>query len=243
MAKFNKGDIVYWHRQEGNRHSVAWGMVDEQFSDAVLVDILEHKENRLINGVPIDEFRSETKYKKLPKGWTYNTQLFEMTYLDIADERMKKHINSKIDNPIDIKLMYDEGLLVKADTKFHGRVEAEVSDNGYRIVKKYPMWEKQPLLHASIRPDKCYFTYEEAKAEVDTYEQELIRISKLTDEEWSIEEIDKMLNRCLYTPDERAKYRKWLLGLNNIVEVETRCWSGEIQWKYEKNKKWNNIEL
>ena len=51
-------------------------MVDEQFSDAIVIDYLVLRERRLVNGIPIDEFESETKYKKLPKGWRYNTKLF-----------------------------------------------------------------------------------------------------------------------------------------------------------------------
>ena len=33
-------------------------MVDEQFSDAVVIDHLTARERRLVNGIPIDEFES-----------------------------------------------------------------------------------------------------------------------------------------------------------------------------------------
>lgn len=241
--RFNEGDIIYWCRQEGMNFTVEFGMVDEQFSDAVCVDLLQHKENRLINGIPLDEFKSEEKYKKLPKNWSYDTQLFEMTYLDIVDDRMKKYINSKVDNPEDIKAMYDEGLLVKASTKFNGVVEAEITKDGYRIVKKYPMWTKPVLTHTSIRPDRCYFTYQEAIDEVVAHQEELKRQVALTDEEWSIEQIDKTLNRSMLTKDEVSKYREWLLAMDKVDEIEVRLWGGLPQWKYEKNKKWSYIEL
>ena len=35
--RFNMGDIVYWCHREGHEYSVHYGMVDEQFSDAVTV--------------------------------------------------------------------------------------------------------------------------------------------------------------------------------------------------------------
>lgn len=74
--RFKNGDIVYWCHSEGNgRYTVKYGMVDEQFSDAVVIDYLTARERRLVNGIPIDEFESETKYKKLPKGWTYDTSV------------------------------------------------------------------------------------------------------------------------------------------------------------------------
>jgi hypothetical protein len=31
--------------------------------------------------------------------------------------------------------------------------------------------------------------------------------------------------------------------MSNIEDIETRIYGGEIQWRYWKNKKWNNIEL
>lgn len=36
---------------------------------------------------------------------------------------------------------------------------------------------------------------------------------------------------------------EWLLSMKNVEEIETRISLGNIQWKYEKNKKWNNIVL
>ena len=238
--RFNQGDIVYWHRQEGNNHTVEFGIVDEQFSDAVYVDLLELKENCYINGIPLDEFQSETKYKKLPKGWSYDTKLFDMTFDDsIFDGYSRRFVN----NPDDIRELYDKGLLVKASTKFHGKVEAEIDNNGYRIVKKHPMWEKPKITHTSIRPDKLYYTYQEALDEVISYNAELERQSNLTDYEWSVEEIDKVLNRCKLTEDERSKYREWLLSMDKVEDVEVRCCYGLPQWKRDKNKKWTNIEL
>ena len=33
------------------------------------------------------------------------------------------------------------------------------------------------------------------------------------------------------------------LRMSNVEDIETRIFGGNIQWKYWKNKKWNNIEL
>ena len=78
--RFNPCDIVYWCHYKGNAdYSVHYGMVDEQFSDAVVVDYLVPRERRRVDGVPIDEFQSEQRYRKLPKGWTYNTEFVCIT--------------------------------------------------------------------------------------------------------------------------------------------------------------------
>lgn len=242
--RFKQGDIVYWCHQKGHEYSVHYGMVDEQFSNVVVIDYLAFRECRRINGIPIDEFESEERYKKLPKGWNYSTDLFEITYDDFTEE--EKQLKSSIANPKTIKEAYDKGLLVKDSTIFHGIIEAEITKEGYRIVKKYPMW-KYHVDHVSVRPDKVYFTYEEAKKEVDDNIAEFNRQANLSDYDWSVEQIDKDLNlwKGMYAIPEKEvqRYRDWLLALDNVEDIETRVFSGNIQWKYWKNKRWNFIDL
>jgi len=238
--RFNKGDIVYWCHQNGHQYSVKFGMVDEQFSDAVCIDYLSTKETRKVDGVPINEFQSETRYRKLPKGWTYNTVLYEVTY----DTHHKS--DGTICNPDDIKLAYEEGFLVKDDTLFHGVIEADITKEGYKIVKKYPQWTPH-FSHSSIRPDRVYLTYEEAKKEVDENIAEFQRQASLSEYDWSVEQIEHTLDRWINISGEtdsvKEQYLNWLIGIKNVEDIETRIFGGNIQWKYWKNKKWNNIEL
>ena len=237
--RFKTGDIVYWCHQRGYEYSVHWGIVDEQFSDAVCVDYLAVKERRLINGIPIDEF-NDTKYKKLPKGWSYNTQLYEITYDDIDSCIID------IKKPETIKSAYEKGLLVKNSAIFHGVVEADITKDGYRIIKKYPPWVSH-ISHTSVRPDKVYFTYEEAKEEVDVNIAEFHRQASLSGYDWSVEQINKTLNMWQRINNETDKlknrYREWLLVMDKVEDIETRLYGGEVQWKYWKRQKWNNIEL
>ena len=242
--RFNKGDIVYWCSfDHTGKYYVKWGMVDEQFSDAVCVDLLEQHETRYINGIPINEFEDNT-YHKLPKGWTYDTKLYELTY--VVPDNLK---NYKIDitNSDSIKQAYTDGVLVKSDTIFHGNIETDVTKQGYKVLKKYPMWQKQYETHTSIRPDKVFFTYAEAKKEADANNAELIRIANLSDYDWSVEQIDNTLNMwqkiCDVKDEEKQKYRDWILNLKNIENVEIRDYCGNIEWKYCDKKKWHGITL
>lgn len=77
--------------------------------------------------------------------------------------------------------------------------------------------------------------------------EEFERQLKLTDEEWSIEQIEETLQRWQKISDatdkEVAEYKDWLLKLSDISDVETRIFGGQIQWKYEDKKRWNYIEL
>lgn len=244
--RFKNGDIVYWcHNNGRGEYLVKNGMVDEQFSDAVVIDYLAGRERRLVNGIPIDEFESQTKYKKLPKDWTYNTeQLFKITYSDLTDKETSYHID--FEKPETIKKAYDLGYLVKDCTIFHGNIEADITIEGYRIVKKYPMWQHH-IDHVSIRPDKVYFTYEEAKSEVDKNVKEFKRQLSLTDYEWAVEHICKNLDifKAIHSLDERDidVYREFILGMDNVENIETRIYQGQIQWKYEDKKRWNYIEI
>lgn len=243
--RFSPGDIVYWCHHKGNAdYSVKYGMVDEQFSDAVIIDYLAPRERRRVDGIPIDKFQSEQRYRKLPKGWTYNTQLFELTWDDLSEE--EKTFQIDIANSRSIKSAYDKGYLVKDKTIFYGDIKAEITKEGFRIVKKYPMW-KHHIDHVSIFPHKVYFTYEEAKKEVNDNIAEFYRQAALSDYDWSVEQIDRTLDRWRAITDssekEQQAYRDWLLSLENVEDIETRVFGGNIQWKYWKNKKWNYIEL
>lgn len=192
--RFNKGDIVYWCHREEYGYSVQYGLVDEQFSDAVIVDYIVPRERRIIDGIPIDEFKSEERYRKLPKGWTYNTKLFELTNEVLGEEEKEFLENCKINNPKRIKEAYNKGYLVKKAKIFGGNIESEVTNKGFRIVKKWPMFVPY-ITHVSIRPDKVYFTYEEAKKEADDNIAELNRQAELSEYDWCVEQIDKTLSR------------------------------------------------
>lgn len=242
--RFNPGDIVYWCHQNGHEYSVHYGMVDEQFSDAVCVDYLASRERRRVDGIPIDEFQSEQRYRKLPKGWSYDTKLFEITYDPLTEEEIAFTID--IANPESIKSAYDKGFLVKDSTIYHGNIETEITKDGFRIIKKYPMWQHH-INHVSIRPDKVYLTYKEAKKEVDDNIAEFHRQASLSDYDWSVEQIDKTLRNYKIvndaTDEEIKQYKDWLLAMDNVEDIETRMFDCNIQWKYWKNKKWNYIEL
>lgn len=240
--RFNKGDIVYWCSRTGHDFSVKWGIVDEQFNRSlVYIDYLSPKETRLVNGIPMDEFKSEEKFKKLPKGWSYDTRLFEVTHTDEL-----KGIPFDIKDPGLIKDLYDKGFLVKDSTLFHGVIETEITNNGYRLRKTYPMYHNHISI-ISIYPHKLYDNYADAKKEVDENIAELHRQANLSDYDWSVEQIDNTLNRWQGLYDisdiEKQQYRDWLLKLDDVVDIEVRLWEGSIQWKYWKHKRWSSIEL
>lgn len=245
--KFQPGDVVYWvgrHRHSPYEYYVDYGIVDEEFSDAVCVDRLHIRDNRYINDVPYKEFPSVTKWQKLPKGWTYNTELFAMEWRN-NDWAVLNTL--RIDNQEDIKKALELGILVylkdyeqtvphsEIDKKLGWRIRKEHDDSVY----VYP--------HITLQKDNAFKTYAEALAVIDAQEVEWKRQSELTDEEWTVEQIDHDLQRWVKiyskSPEEVQKVRDFLLGMNKVEDIETRVFDGDFQWKYWKNKKWRTIVL
>lgn len=243
------GDIVYWCHQRGHEYDVHFGKIDEIFSDRVYVDYLEPKETRriksdYINNIPIDNFESETKFHKLPKRWNYDVPLFEIVYDNVDFEDFKLDIK----NPNNIQDLYNKGYLVERCKNFHGEIKEEITKNGYRIVKGYPQdWGiNRKRNYTTVVPYKLYHKFETAFAEVEANRAGFLRQASLSDYDWSVEQIDRTLNRWQYIyaclDSEVKQYRDWLLLRENVEDIEVRIFEGDIQWKYWKNKKWRNIE-
>jgi hypothetical protein len=83
------------------------------------------------------------------------------------------------------------------------------------------------------------------RTELDAVFAEMKRQSELSDEEWSIEEIDKELDRhcAIYgiAPDVKERMRSYILEHDNVEDIVTRSCMGSFQWKYDRNKKWNTV--
>ena len=245
--KFQSGDVVYWvgrHRHSPYEYYVDYGIVDEEFSDAVCIDRLHIRDNRYINDVPYKEFPSVTKWQKLPKGWTYNTELFAMEWRN-NDWAVLNTL--RIDNPEDIKKALELGILVYLkdydQTVPHSEIDKKI---GWRIRKEHDD-SVYVYPHVILQKDNAFKTYAEAQAVIDAQEAEWKRQSELTDEEWAVEQIDHDLQRWakIYSksPEEVQKVRDFLLGMDKVEDIETRVFDGDFQWKYWKNKKWRTIVL
>lgn len=246
--KFQPGDVVYWverHRQPPYEYYIDYGIVDEEFSDTVCAERLHIRDHRFIDNIPYNDFPQFTHWKKLPKGWTYNTQLFEMEWRSNKDWSALG--NLKINKPEDIKTAFEQGVLIylkdydqtvphsEIDKKLGWRIRKEHDDSVY----VYP--------HVTLQKDNAFKTYAEAQAVIDAQEAEWKRQSELTDEEWAVEQIDHDLQRWakIYSksPEETQRVRDFLLSMDKIEDIETRVFGGDFQWKYWKNKKWRTIVL
>lgn len=237
------GKVLYYINKIGCEWKVSYGVVDDLYPHIVALTLYEPVDMRLINGTPIKEFETPTRWQKLPKGWSYDTKLFDLTWAEIPEEFCGQYL---ITSPDDILQAIKDGMLVKVTENDHANIETEIdSQKGWRLVRKYN--QKYRPSYLSLNSYDVYKTYEEAQAVVDAHEAELKRQTELSDYDWSVEQIDYVLNRWanMYTIPSTVKevYRDWILSLDHIEDVEVRLWGKGIQWKYWKDKRWMDIQI
>lgn len=252
--KLKTGSVAYYvsHYSSGEPY-VDYGIVEEHYPSCVCIEKLEFAELRIINGIPYNEFMTPTPWKKLPKGWNFETKFWE----EVADtELFKKICSVKKNDPQKIIEAYKSGLLIPRIKATFSRIETEYGDgfNGgkkgeYRLVRKssIPPFAIYPSSHVSVEWRKVYKTYEDAQEIVNKEIKEKKRVANLSDYEWAVEGIDNSLNSLVVrygmSEADRARYREWIFSQNNIEEIETRVHTGVLQWRYAKNKRWMEIHL
>lgn len=250
MEENKYGDFINQCKQ-----GVAYGIVDEHYVDTICLQLIEPKDTRLINGVPILEIPKIGEWNPLPKGYKFGTsQLINETQSEILD------LNIDIKNPQAILDAYHSGILVNVqdqqslamievrDSNHYnrkcGKLGVSAPANHYQIVKKF-LKHHYRLSHITRPFFDVYATYDEAKKVANAINAENERKANLSPYDYSVEEIDKTLDifcgyKC-YDSDLKAAIRKRLLSLDNVEDLYIRICGNELQYRYEKNKKWKNI--
>ena len=161
-----ENQICYFINYGFNRDMyISYGVYEyEKMYGGHVVSQLKVPEIRLINGIPFDEFQSETEFKKVPKGWTYNTEMFTVTEDVKKKEKILAETKGKfnIKSPSDLQWLFDNKKKKKKQD-VEPVIEVEYDHNTYRIVKKYPSWTVSYGNHNNRYPDEVFETWEEAE--------------------------------------------------------------------------------
>lgn len=244
--QFPIGSVVYFVEMNKylHRYTVQYGIVEENYTREIAVQLYEPKDARRVNGIPIKEFPNTTKWYKLPKNWSWDTKLFEVT----TDAPPAEMLDLKMNRINDIFKAIDMEYLVKVQENEHCTVESEIDNKyGYRIRKRLPSYGEHYPYYISLPLHKAYKTYEEAKNWIEKYEKECKRISELSDYDWSVEQIDHNLDRMekifALTKEKKQEYRDFLLNHDDVENIEVRIFNGHLEWKYCKNKTWMTINF
>jgi len=247
--RHNIGDVVYYvHRtKEEFEWRVSWGIVSDIFSDVYQIKRYTRKDMRYINGIKFKDFPFGEKEYKLPKGYKYDENLFELEYKPL-EESEKKLCKISIKDKKGILNIIEKGIFVPYEEYDFANVEADYCNNGkYKIVRKYDN-SKDSRPYLSIGHPFVFDDYNDALKCVEEHDKEMERVANLSDLEFSKEEIEKDLQKykkinCLDNDIIVDKYREFLFSLKNLEDVETRLRLNDIQWKYTNKKKWNNIDV
>lgn len=142
---------------------------------------------------------------------------------------------------------YEAGLLIGERIYSPPHLTSKIDRDGWCIDRDYPAYA--PDRHSAMTLEKNlvfedYDSAAEKKAEIDA---EYARIASLTDEEWSIEQIQHTLDHAatyhMIDPERKKEYVDKIVSYGNVSDIETRAFSGDIEWKYEKEKRWKRVVL
>lgn len=254
--KYKNGQVLWYVANRAkigvtSKKTIEWGIKCEDWHDAIGLTKYDMVDDRLIDGVPIDKCSFPTKWNKLPKGWTYDTDLVHLSWVfqnDVWNE-LGIDITKAPDNTNDwILYLIEKGYYIPRATKgkniYKGcKIETEIDNKqGYRLVAKHD-GEYYPSF-VTIPHYEVFETREEAQEFIDAYNADLQAIADMSDYDWSVMEMDKTLARwVLGNAEEKEKVKEFLLSLDRVEDIETRVSMGHVEWKYADKKRWNGIEL
>lgn len=255
---FSIGDVAYYVKSSLGVDSVGYGIVLDNYSDAVVIKRLVPVEHRYINGIPYNDFEPSKEYRKYTRnekkllssefGALLNS-LAKVTVDEAIEEALAK---LRVDKPEDILAAYKKGLLVDASNE--NFFSLEIDTNGprgeFRLKWRLPGPHFVfPTAELAIPWREIYKSYGEAQSVIDAKTAEAKRVASLSDYDLSVEEIDRVLNMWAHWfPDAsegcvlKQKYRDFLLSQPRVEDIEIRMVGENIEWKYEKNVRWKRIE-
>ena len=195
------------------------------------------------NGVwQSSEYRKDMKSK----------ELFEEgeSYLEGEQEWLKKPMR----NVDVIREGIDKGFYVlpsSQDKELHA--VTEVTKNGWRIVlvhdqpqlwtMNYPQQLKRRSDYISVPFYQTYATYAEAEYFIKQYRAELERQSNLSDYEFDMEHLERVLELCCFnTDDEKDTIRK-VVGkmFRDGKDIDMKNSSGRFLWRKSGMVKWTEV--
>lgn len=238
------GTIAYYIEKHGDSDwRISWGKIIDHYPSVVVLELYDRFDTRQVNGIPFDDFPWRTPFKKLPKGWSYDTKLYEITYAEYPRE-IKDEMNSlNFSNPQDIQKAIDKRYIVPRSEIDYSHIEVEFKANeGYRLYKTTYRDDYHPAT-TTENIWEIFTDYADAQKYCDEHYAEIKIEANMTDYEWSVYQIDRTLSTCLYDETRRMAARKILLEMDRIEDIETKSSFGGIQWRYCNKVRWNDINV
>ena len=236
------GTIVYYIEKRGDYNwTINWGKIIDHYPSVVVLELYDNRETRIVDGIPYDDLPWRTPFKKLPKKWSYDTKLYNMSYVEYPKEIKDEMDSLDFSKPQNIQKAIDKGYIVPKSKIDYSHIEVEIKRNeGYRLCKKTYQDEYHPPT-ATEKIWEIFTDYCDAQKYREEHYAEINFEANMTDYEWAVYQIDRTLSTSLYDETRKMEVREILLGMDKVEDIETRFSFGGIQWKYCDNKRWNDI--
>ena len=255
--KFKEGDLIFFEPANPyinglkSKDTYEFGIIDHIYFDGYGVDIYELFDTRKIEGIPVKDYDFNQKRRKLPKNWSYNTDLIHLTW-----DNQPKGYNGQAfsrDNK-----GYREGIkwgvfVPRASQDREGYPDVDINKEGYLITWKHEQYKMSKSTYTLVPFHKAYSEPSEYAKAVEVYNNEILRQRSLSDWDWIVEtEIDKNVNFwCAINSidnETKTKIRTFLITqLNHYWKdgkssgIECRMCMGKLQWREYGKKKWIDV--
>ena len=168
----NIGDVIYfvdYVRTDNFHPTVRFAVVADLFSDGIYVDFYRPYDERYVrvewdkfkSATPIEDYEWDGRWHKLPKGWTYNTRLYDIEHRHSKGDLSHVMLNDKNG----IKQAIKDGLLIRNQDNPFYVIDSVINKDGYKIVKivntDYTLICNQ--WRDIIAYNKAFLTYEDAQ--------------------------------------------------------------------------------
>ena len=202
-----------------------------------------------VEGEDLEAYEEErTKYctEWSKRNFEKHKELFEMgaKYLEGEEEWRKKPLYD-----VDvIREGIDKGFYVLPSTQRRDlSAQSEITTKGWRIVPYRPVCYvpevKRRSDYVSVPFYQTYATYAEAEYFIKQYRAELERQSNLSDYEFDMEHLERVLELCCFnTDDEKDTVRK-VVGkmFKDGKDIDMKNSDGRFLWRKSGMKKWTEV--
>ena len=263
LKNLKKGTIVYYVVMDRRKHyadptawSVEFGVFDglstcciskgNVMTEGIILP-LECKDCRYVKTLtsdwtPFNEFESEIEMHKLPKNWSYDTDLF---WVENRYPQQGDYLNFNIRDRKKIQQLYDEGWFVELDKNDHRHIEAEIDRDYYKVVKKglfYNIYQK-PFVY-NLSHNRIFLNYDEARKKAKQFYEIKKNISLIAFHNSCMKALEEHL-MFISDADRRAKYRRKILSMGEIEKFVLRHVDDKILWSYRDAKpfEWKEVEI
>lgn len=253
------GSVAYYIHKRHNKYSVKYGIVYQHYHDCVIIQNVDLRDRRMVKSIyskkpiPFKDFPYATPWYKLPKGWNWDTRLFEIIDEGMTEDEKEWFDNGRIDKPESIIEGYNKGFLVNVRDIPYETIDAVIEKaEGYKLIRKSRESERiidpnRPVDTVGVCHLQIFDTYAEAKEACRKAEQELLNQAEMSDLDWTIHLMDNDLNRWAknygISDENKARARQFLMELKDLENIETRVALDGIQYKYWKNTKWMSVPI